>query len=471
MTRVSHVALPIDVQVELLPPLAHFGTGTRQRDLRDRIHAFLGDMFRDLGIPAAAASAFTSTQSGDASPGPPYRIVVDGRRCRLPWDAIALPLESTTAVADHIASDLCRNRALFLTAEVVDRVGAEWSAGPIDGLNALLRDLVTWGVRIDNARAIVEMKQADCRSAPARRLLEDQLSTSKNASPIGVVLGREVESSDAMLVETADRLYWDLGLPVAPPTATIDPLLNRGEMRVRLNDLRWPPIALPPSERASERADFIAAQTFDIARRHAGGLLGIDAVRWLLDRLHDAEPALVEAVESRFDPPVLTWILRELLDDRISVRDLHTVLESLMSVEGSRSSAVALGDRITSRDVTFWVDWIRADLRRQITHRHAGGGTLTVDLLAPELEARFAAVDVERLLDEERGALLQPVYARQRETSPPAILTSSEVRPILRQLIALELPDVAVLSYQELDPALNIIARETLRPVTDKPDQ
>lgn len=287
-----------------------------------------------------------------------------------------------------------------------------------------------------------------------------------------MVLGREIESLDATFEEMADRLDWDLGLPVVPPTVTIDPLLNRGEMRVWLNDLRWPPIALPPAERAPERADFIAAQTLDIARRNAGSLLGIDAVRSLLDRLHDAAPTLVEAVERRFDPPVLTWILRGLLDDQVSVRDLHTVLESLMSVEGSRSSALALGDRITSRDVTVWSDWIRADLRRQITYRHAGaGGALTVDLLAPELEARFAAVDVERLRDEERDALLQPVYARQRETSPPTILTSSEVRPILQQLIALELPDVAVLAYQELDPSLNITPRETLRPIADRTDQ
>src|SRR5438093_868536 len=50
------------------------------------------------------------------------------------------------------------------------------------------------------------------------------------------------------------------------------------------------------------------------------------------------------------------------------------------------------------------------------------------------------------------------------------MLTSSEVRPILQQLIALELPDVAVLAYQELDPNLSITARETLRPVADKTD-
>ena len=48
------------------------------------------------------------------------------------------------------------------------------------------------------------------------------------------------------------------------------------------------------------------------------------------------------------------------------------------------------------------------------------------------------------------------------------MLTSSEVRPILQQLAALELPDVAVLAYQELDPNLSITARETLRPVADK---
>ncbi|PYQ76565.1 MAG: hypothetical protein DMG04_03290 [Acidobacteria bacterium] len=80
MTRAIHLPAPIDVQVELLQPFAHFGTGTRGQDLRDRLNVFLADMFRDLGISAAAASAFTCTQSLDSSPGPPYCIVVNGGR-------------------------------------------------------------------------------------------------------------------------------------------------------------------------------------------------------------------------------------------------------------------------------------------------------------------------------------------------------------------------------------------------------
>jgi hypothetical protein len=481
MPQPKQVPTAITVQVELLPPVAHFGIGTQGQQVRHRLGGHVEDMLHDLGLPAAIALTLTCL-SVEPSSGPPYRIIVNGRACRLPLRASEQVPQSATALARSIAWDICRNRTLFLTRGIVERVCAQWSGegaekSRIDELAALLRELVVRGVGIDAAKPVA-VRDFDYRSAPARQLLEDQFVASPNASRISVVLSRESyellgattggeastgdnESLEASLAEMTDRLFWELGLLVPPVTVTSDRRLDRGEMRVQLNDLRWPPIETPHEEATATKIHFIAARTLEMARRNAASLLTTDAVTSLMDRLHDSEPALTEAVKSRFDSTVLTWILRGLLDEQISIRDLHTVLESLLSIEGSKSSALGMRERITSRDIAYWVDWVRPDLSRQIIYQLVGTvSSLSVDLLAPELEARLAAVDLERLSDDDRQQLLRPVYARaQQEGSSSTIITSLEVKAILRQLIALELPEVVVLAYQELDPNLNIAPR------------
>jgi type III secretion protein V len=112
------------------------------------------------------------------------------------------------------------------------------------------------------------------------------------------------------------------------------------------------------------------------------------------------------------------------------------------------------------------VEFIRARLKRYISHKYSrGGNTLVVylldriseDILAePNKVDAAAETAIMRAVRDEIGSL--PPTAQR-----PAILTTMQVRSRLRRLVSLEFPHLAVLSYQELSPDMNIqpIARIT----------
>jgi type III secretion protein V len=98
-------------------------------------------------------------------------------------------------------------------------------------------------------------------------------------------------------------------------------------------------------------------------------------------------------------------------------------------------------------------------MKRYISYKYTrGNSTLPVYLIAPEIEARLNQIEAQPLNNEERGKLIGGVLkeARYSPSAIPVILTSIETRRVLRKLLEREFPWLAVLSYQELSPEMNI---------------
>ncbi|MCC7384686.1 MAG: type III secretion system export apparatus subunit SctV [Deltaproteobacteria bacterium] len=215
--------------------------------------------------------------------------------------------------------------------------------------------------------------------------------------------------------------------------------------------------------------EVIALTLFRVVRRHAKDLLGLQEVSDMVDRLEKAYPALVkEVVPKLLSLSQLADVLRRLVEEHISIRDLKTIVEALADCSSRESDAVTLTEAV------------RAALAMQIAHQYAGRAkrlsVLQVDpliedtvrgalqplrggyVLALEPEIRSA------IIESTRRALL-PAH----EAGVPAvILTSAAVRPYFRALVEQDLPEVAVLSYQELPAQLllqsvgRVVIREAL---------
>jgi len=185
-------------------------------------------------------------------------------------------------------------------------------------------------------------------------------------------------------------------------------------------------------------------------RRRAQDLVGLQEVQAMLDQLERAYPALVRHVVPK---PVglglLAEILRRLVDEGVSIRPLREILEAL-AVHAP-----------TEKDPLTLTELVRAALRRQLTHRHARGGTLAVTLLDPAIED--AIRDAIQRTSAGSYLALAPALARdilaaiRREApSEPGVeavlLTQADVRRFVRRLVEGERPDLVVLSYQELAP-------------------
>ena len=194
-----------------------------------------------------------------------------------------------------------------------------------------------------------------------------------------------------------------------------------------------------------------------ILRRNAKDFITIHETQVMLDRLEQQFPALVkEVVPKAVNLFQLTDILKRLLSEEISIKDIKTILQTLAEHGPHEPNTVMLTEHV------------RVALSRYLCYRFGQGhDTLLVYLLAPEIEDMIRSSiehhpqgsylplepDVaQEILSAIRHEINQlPAGARQ-----PVILTTQEIRRFVRNLIELEFFEVAVLSFQELSPDFRV---------------
>jgi type III secretion protein V len=191
----------------------------------------------------------------------------------------------------------------------------------------------------------------------------------------------------------------------------------------------------------------VAASAAAALRRHVYRLVGVQEVQALLDGLEPTAPALVREVGRQIPPAVLADVLRRMLEEEVSIRPLRTILDAMLECGTSRGPA-ALAESC------------RRALSRHIASRWTSSGPLEALLLDPRaemavrdaLDGEYAALDPEAAL-----SLLGGLEAELRASPQPRVLiTGTDVRRAVRNLVATRFPKLSVVSYEELPPELAV---------------
>ncbi len=191
-------------------------------------------------------------------------------------------------------------------------------------------------------------------------------------------------------------------------------------------------------------------------RQYASDFIGIQEVRAILEFIEKSFPDLTKEVTRLVPLQKLTEILRRLVQEQISIKDLRTVLEALS--EWAQ----------TEKDTVLLTEYVRSSLKRFISYKYSmGQSVLSVYLLDPEIEdmvrgaikqtsaGSYLALDpdsVQMILHSMRNVVVPTPPGGQ----PPVLLTAIDVRRFVRKLIEGEFPDLAVVSYQEIVPEIRI---------------
>ncbi|MDQ0190541.1 flagellar biosynthesis protein FlhA [Alicyclobacillus cycloheptanicus] len=239
-----------------------------------------------------------------------------------------------------------------------------------------------------------------------------------------------------------------VGVPTKDPAFGLPALWVGPEMRSKAEMVGYTVV---------DPGSVVATHLTEVLKRHAHELLGRQETKALLDNLKTTAPAVVEDVI----PNVLTLgqvqrVLENLLQEKVSIRDLVTILETLADVGRQ------------TKDPDVLTEQVRQALARQICHQfRVPGQPLSVITFAPPVEERLS----EALVQQEGAsfiglepALSQQIFKRVREESAkltalgktPILLTHPQLRLPVRRWMARYVPDVAVLSYNELDPAVEV---------------
>ncbi|AGA31449.1 flagellar biosynthesis protein FlhA [Singulisphaera acidiphila] len=203
--------------------------------------------------------------------------------------------------------------------------------------------------------------------------------------------------------------------------------------------------------RILEASVALAGHFGEIVLGHADELMTREQTGRLLERARATAPALVdEVVPGLLRAGELQRVLQNLLRERVSIRDLETILETV---------AVHAG-RV--KDIDLLTEHVRCGLARRITEQYKGSdGRLRVVALSRLLDARLAAAGGQpdtrpaSFLGAEAArsvvrAVAQAVGPLIEAGLPPIVLGSAEARPVLKDLTHADLPRLVVLSQREI---------------------
>ena len=207
-----------------------------------------------------------------------------------------------------------------------------------------------------------------------------------------------------------------------------------------------------------EPSAVVATHLAEVVKSYADEILTRQDVKEMVDSLREHAPALVDEVfGEKVSLTVLHGVLRGLLHERIPVRDLVTILETLAS-----------SGPVNEGQVDGLVERVRGALSRQLSHLYADESrTIWVLTVHPETEqAIFASF---RESERAQNVVMDPGFAERfvqvlgqnvdqvvGAGRQPLLVVSSPIRSFTRRLIEASFPMVGVLGYTEIAPGYQI---------------
>jgi len=197
----------------------------------------------------------------------------------------------------------------------------------------------------------------------------------------------------------------------------------------------------------------LAAHLSEVIKQNANELLSRHETKRLIDRLSDSHPKLIdELIPKLMSLGEVQKVLQQLLREQVSIRDLGTIMETLVDTASFNKNPIALVEAV----------------------RHTLGRALIRPLLNDHGELRVVTLDTA--IEDEclRGSNLQPNqsistpqqvtlarrvldglrmnFGKEISSAPPVLLCSSPGRYYLRRLLEPFIPRIVVISPGEIPP-------------------
>ncbi|MCK8602424.1 flagellar biosynthesis protein FlhA [Desulfoferrobacter suflitae] len=201
----------------------------------------------------------------------------------------------------------------------------------------------------------------------------------------------------------------------------------------------------------------VATHLAEIFKKHADELVDRQITQQLLDHLASVHPKLVDELTPNLLPiGTIQKVLQNLVREHVSIRDLQTICETLAD------------HAPVTKDPEFLTELVRQSLARTITRPYeTETGKLYVLTFQPGLEEHLTKniqkTDHGAFLSLEPGLVRQLIQSVNTEMKKivnlghqPVVLCSPSVRRHLRKLLERFLPEVAVISHNELRGSLEI---------------
>jgi flagellar biosynthesis protein FlhA len=204
-------------------------------------------------------------------------------------------------------------------------------------------------------------------------------------------------------------------------------------------------------------ATVVTTHLTELIKSHSDELLGRQEVQSLLDNLAKTYPRVVEELVPKVvSAGTIHRVLQRLLRERISIRDLLTVLETLADYAP------------LTKNIDILTGYVRQALARTITKQYRDvEGNITVVMLSPEIEEKISHsiqhTEFESYLTVDPNWVQKIVRSVQKYIGTftsrglqPIVLCSPGARIHFRKVLEKFFPNIIVLSHNEITHDVNI---------------
>ncbi len=259
-------------------------------------------------------------------------------------------------------------------------------------------------------------------------------------------------------IPTADGHMDPGGLFVMEKAENLDAFkipYKRGETILPDHETLWSP---KEAMNALDAAGFSYKKPLELVQYHcevvlakyAPTFLGIQEARFLLSKMEGEFPDLVKESQRALPVQVIAELLRRLVQEHVSIRDLRHILSAIVEWGAKEKDPILL------------VEHIRASLSRQISYQYSVGfNILPAFLLDSEVEetvrngvrqtsvASYIALepDISKNIVE---SIKEATAEALTGDTTPVLITAMDIRRYIRRLIESDIPELPVLSYQEI---------------------
>nr|HPL97072.1 flagellar biosynthesis protein FlhA [Smithellaceae bacterium] len=203
-------------------------------------------------------------------------------------------------------------------------------------------------------------------------------------------------------------------------------------------------------------ATVITTHLTELTKTYADELLGRQEVQSLVDNLEQLYPRVVKEIVPKVVPlNILHRVLQRLLRERISIRDLLTIIETI----GEYAPLTKNADILTG--------YVRQALRRAITHQYQDQeGNITVMIMSPDIEDKISRsishTEYESFVSPDPNVVKQMIAGLHKMVAAftagglqPIVLCSPETRIHFRKILEKMMPNVVILAHNEISREAN----------------
>src|SRR6202046_1908047 len=370
---------------------------------------------------ACAAGAFATAKRRDAekaaAAAPPKPVAAPTEQRELSWDDV----ESVDAVGLEVG---------YRLIPLVDRAQGGELMGRIKGVRKKLSEEIGFLVQPVHIRDNLELGPNSYR-----------------ITVLGAPVGESEIFPDRELAINPGQVSGTL-----PGTATKDPAFGLDAVWI---DKSRRDQAQAQGYTVVDASSVIATHLSHLLQSHAHELLGHEEVQQLLNRLGERAPKVVEdLIPNSLLWSVLVEVMQQLLQERVPIRNLRTICETLAELAPK------------TQDPAVLVAAVRVALGRSIVQNIGGlREELPVITLDPSLEQVLQDSMAGRtdspgfepgLADKIQQTLIDRTRRQEAAGEPAVLLVAPKIRPGVARLMRYASPTLSVLAYNEIPESRRI---------------